>query len=599
MDAFSRLPLDLRMHHQLVVACHLRLEDATKLRRYGDDLGLKDELILTGEVSDDALRTLYRRCSVFAFPSLYEGLGLPLLEAMHCGAPVIAGANSSQIEVVGEAGILVNASDPLAISRGLNELLANPEIAAEFARKGMIRASTFGWERSASRVLKAIETEVKPRTIRRDPGHSSRRRIAVVAPFRPKKSGISSYIEWLISKLAKTYRIDLYHDSGYVPDLGLRPEGFSCFDYRLFDAHSKHRRYDTILYQMGNSVYHGFLYEMMLKHPGIVTLHDFSLAGFHYWRASESNDPEAVFRREIAQCEGERAPEILEGLPVWRSEIGGVQDAFTRRGIHLNRSVFLAAKHVVLHSPGMVNAIDAELAEKVRVIPHGAWPSPISADLRQKSRATLGLADSDILFGSFGFLSRSKMNVEALQAFAEIPSAQFVFVGQDCENGEAQQAAKSLGIEHRVRFLGHRTDAEFETLIAAVDIGVSLRRPPTYGETSGALLNLLRRGIPTIVSDVGSFADYPDDVVSKVNDCASLINAMRTLVSKPDDCHDLGKRAFQHVAEHHAWPLVAEHYAALIEESTTLRSPPYETIHQKTGVENLGSWQPRATSLCP
>ena len=68
-------------------------------------------MILTGEVSDEALRVLYRRCAAFVLPSLYEGFGLPLLEAMHCGAVVIAGNNSSQVEVVGDAGLLVNASD--------------------------------------------------------------------------------------------------------------------------------------------------------------------------------------------------------------------------------------------------------------------------------------------------------------------------------------------------------------------------------------------------------------------------------------------------------------------------------------------------------
>ena len=81
------------------------------MRQYARDRGVDDQLVLTDWLADTALRVLYQRCAAFVFPSSYEGFGLPILEAMHCGAPVIAGNNSSQIEVVGDAGLLFNVAD--------------------------------------------------------------------------------------------------------------------------------------------------------------------------------------------------------------------------------------------------------------------------------------------------------------------------------------------------------------------------------------------------------------------------------------------------------------------------------------------------------
>src|SRR6202034_3301666 len=76
--------------------------------------------------------------------------------------------------------------------------------------------------------------------------------------------------------------------------------------------------------------------------------------------------------------------------------------------------------------------------------------------------------------------------------------------------------AWALGLADRVRFLGRQPAADYDDLIAATDVGVNLRLPPTNGETSAALLNLLASGVATVVTDVATFADYPDTVVRKV-----------------------------------------------------------------------------------
>lgn len=112
-------------------------------------LGLAGRVIFTGYVGDDQLPFLYRAAEALVFPSLFEGFGLPLLEAMACGTPVVTSNVSSMPEVVGDAGLLVDPTSEADIARGIEEALADAATGAELARKGLARARAFTWERTA------------------------------------------------------------------------------------------------------------------------------------------------------------------------------------------------------------------------------------------------------------------------------------------------------------------------------------------------------------------------------------------------------------------------------------------------------------------
>jgi len=105
-----------------------------------------------GRVDADQLPQLYRAATAFAFPSLYEGFGLPPLEAMASGVPVAASNRSSLPEVVGDAGILFDPEDERAIREALRKLLSDSSLRAEFAAKGLERAREFSWNRAAERM---------------------------------------------------------------------------------------------------------------------------------------------------------------------------------------------------------------------------------------------------------------------------------------------------------------------------------------------------------------------------------------------------------------------------------------------------------------
>jgi glycosyltransferase involved in cell wall biosynthesis len=116
-------------------------------------LALAEEVIFTGFVDDDDLPDLYRGASLFVFPSLYEGFGLPILEAMASGVPVVTSDTASMPEVAGDAAILVDPHNPRAVAEAMAQVLAEDTLREALAQKGLARARRFTWDTVAQKTL--------------------------------------------------------------------------------------------------------------------------------------------------------------------------------------------------------------------------------------------------------------------------------------------------------------------------------------------------------------------------------------------------------------------------------------------------------------
>jgi alpha-1,3-rhamnosyl/mannosyltransferase len=122
------------------------------LRRVMESAGVRADVRFFGFVPQTTLAALYRLASVFAFPSLYEGFGLPPLEAMACGTPVLTSRISSLPEVVGDAAVLVDPYDVEDIAHGLERLLGDAALRASLVEKGRVRVGNFSWDRSVTAI---------------------------------------------------------------------------------------------------------------------------------------------------------------------------------------------------------------------------------------------------------------------------------------------------------------------------------------------------------------------------------------------------------------------------------------------------------------
>ncbi len=125
------------------------LQGGSEIHETIQSLGLQDIVVLTGHVSDERLPGLYAQAKMLAMPSLYEGFGLPVVESMAAGAPVVASNTSSFPEVAGDAALLVPPTDEHAFAQAMDDILSNASMAEELRRKGLAQSSRFSWRRSA------------------------------------------------------------------------------------------------------------------------------------------------------------------------------------------------------------------------------------------------------------------------------------------------------------------------------------------------------------------------------------------------------------------------------------------------------------------
>lgn len=158
IEAYAALPAHLRDRHQLLFAGQMPENEITRLSQISRRAGLKDdELILTGYVSDEELIQLYNLCKLFVFPSWHEGFGLPALEAMACGAPVIGASTSSLPEVIGLPEALFNPFDIGAISYKMAQALGDDVFRSWLSDHGQKQAKKFSWDETARRAIRAWE----------------------------------------------------------------------------------------------------------------------------------------------------------------------------------------------------------------------------------------------------------------------------------------------------------------------------------------------------------------------------------------------------------------------------------------------------------
>jgi glycosyltransferase involved in cell wall biosynthesis len=142
--------------HRLVIAGKKGWLYRGFFRRLREE-GLEGEVVFLGFVPDDDLPPLYGGADLFLFPSLYEGFGLPPLEAMACGAPVICSDSSSLPEVVGDAALLVPPLDVRAWAEALRRLLGDADLRADLQARGLARAREFSWARAARATVEVYQ----------------------------------------------------------------------------------------------------------------------------------------------------------------------------------------------------------------------------------------------------------------------------------------------------------------------------------------------------------------------------------------------------------------------------------------------------------
>jgi len=411
---------------------------------------------------------------------------------------------------------------------------------------------------------------------------SHRPRLAYVSPLPPERSGISDYSAELLPELIRHYDIDLIIDQTQVS----LPSTLSHCPVRSVGwLKANADLYDRIVYHFGNSPFHKHMFDLLDEVPGIVVLHDFFLSGIVEHLETRGSSP-GSWAAELYNAHGYRA--LRHYLQVHDKE-------FIVRSYPCNYRVLHAAEGVIVHS-----AYAKELAARWyghhaahhwRVIPHLRVP-PAPEKQRAEARRLLGIAENQFLVCSFGHMGPLKLNHRLFDAWlasslAGDSECLLVFVGENDGGPYGNQLNESIQKHRRgsqIRISGWASMDTFREYLAAADVGVQLRTH-SRGETSGAVLDCMNYGLPTIVNANGSMAELPGESVIMLPDDfsdAELAAALEKLRHDPDFRLRLGSSAKAHIRQHHNPETITRLYVDAIE--TFARGP---EIHRSRAIDTI------------
>lgn len=565
IEAWSKLPAALRQAHQLLFAGRMPDGNVSELRHIAKRHGLKDdELLFSGYVSDEDLVQLYNLCKLYVFPSWHEGFGLPALEAMACGAPVIGANTTSLPEVIGLEEALFDPFDVTSISEKVARALEDEAFNGRLRTHGLQQAKRFSWEETAKRAILAWES-LHNKQLEQSPipsQHRSKPKLAYVSPMPPERTGIADYSAELLPALSAHYDIELVVAQERVDDPWVNEHG-NVRDEAWLRTHA--HEVDRVLYQVGNSPFHRHMLRLLEDIPGTVVLHDFYLSGLMAWQ-------------EL--CGGE--------VGAWTTALydshgyAAVRDRFcnseeAKRRYPVNWQVLRHAQGVIVHSEysrrlaqqwyGRDASKDWEIVPLLR--------APQSKITRERARKCLGIDPSEFIVCSFGFLADVKLNHRLLSVWldsklARDASCRLVFVGEN--DGGAYGASlltliRESGLEKRIKITGFASPETFRQYLAVADIAIQLRTL-SRGETSAAVLDCMKNGLPLVVNANGSMAELDANAVWMLPDefsDAELKDALEALWSDSDRRHALGAKARQIILDRHTPAACARQYAQAIE----------------------------------
>ena len=502
---FARFMADRRPPQatpKLAIVCKMSDPGKASLLELAVSLGLPDDsLICTGFVSDEAFVALNRSARAMVFPSFYEGLGLPILEAYACGIPVMGSDNSSIRDLV-HPQCRFDPTDPDAIAGALARLCDDPSLATVSIAFGQAVLTQLSWDRSAGLVAEAISSPPRPA-----PAANLRPRIAVAGVLPPQGTGIAAYtLRHMQSRHWGTdFFTDAYPRSGSVADGGELLPGNRVIPQEILSLALRREPYGHAIFVLGNSPHHEGALKAMLS-----TRLD---ASAKRWVYLHEADIWALLSGFLGAQSKSMLPEEPaagpRGAPLWihraLKEFPGLRPSlqFLRRKGRLDG--------LFVNSLACRDLIQAALGEEAK-----GWDiRTLFLPMAPPAPAPKSLSSDALRVGFFGVPAVNKLPdlvVAAFNLLVKERKAHLTLAGWGVQRFAEERSL--LGRED-ITCLESPSDELLAQAMAGVDVAVQLRIP-TLGESSGVVGQLLALGKPVIVTGEGSYAELDDAWVSKV-----------------------------------------------------------------------------------
>lgn len=563
VEAFAKAKVDnpntVMDTTKLYLVCKCSEETKREFNKFLLEHKVENDVILTGFITDQELGDLYNTCDLFFFPSLYEGFGLPILEALLAGRYVLSGDNSSLPEVGKSYVDYCDAMDITQMSQKLYEAMmkaTNESDDKKNERKEY--ALQYSWQRTAKETLDFLTLSDK--TI-----NSSRVKVAMVTPWLPQETGIAAYMQKLMPYLCNYMDIDLFVDDTYI-----KLKDFLTYEqgrmYSINDLVDKQNEYQTIVYHLGNnSEFHTKIYEMALKVPGIVEVHDYIIHPFMY-HSFYLNNKKEVYKEALAYY-GRKGKEHFEEVDK------GIAETEIQK-FPMIEYVCSKSKGSIVHSRWVADQL--QNIENVQVIPLAVFDSNEKQEQYNKKEfcTKYDIERQQYIIGCMGFVNRNKRPNIILEAVSRLKMIGYpikiVFFGKAAEYGEELKAlARELNIENDIVITGFISEKEYLEGLYFSDLIINLRYP-SMGESSATLCEAFKYAKPVVVSNINQYKEFPDEICWKLdigeNEVDQLVMYIIKLCKENKIRKTLGENAMEYSMKVLSAEIIAKRYLEVFKE---------------------------------
>ena len=532
LQAWAALSPALRTSYPLVVQCHLQPDAREHLLARSAELGIAAQVVFTGAVSDAELIDLLRGASLVVFPSLYEGLGLPILEAQACGAAVICGDNSSLRELVSDPSARFDAESVPDIASVIERFLLDPRARQELATTAVDKR--YQWSEVARLVAdtykKYLDAPFDSEVIAaaQESGVVSRPfRLALASPMPPQLCGPAGYFADLVKYLPDLCELTVFTSADPLEVELPREVRVERLD-ALEVIEAIEGPFDEVLYFLGNSEFHIAELLQLQRRPGAVFLHDARLTILYTeMHRRYPNLMDETFGQALHRMYPGRYPAPMGGAQYLPLDEEGVF------GVLMVADVARLATRLFVHSEHAADLIELDCGRRAEVL----FPIPCPVAEQNEAERNDAPAESHSekstgrpLIASFGFVSPAKRSELLVDLMQDLPQADLALVGHSGESflEDLRTAAQAQGTADQVTVTGKVASSEYQDWLSKTTIAVQLRLF-SNGESSASVGETLAAGIPTVVTDIGTFSEYPDDTVVKLPRNVSRLELAKAL----------------------------------------------------------------------
>ncbi len=569
--AYGTLPEQLKNSYQLAIVCSMDDNEKKRLYEYALKNSVsKDQIVFTGFVSDEEIVALYNLCHAFVFPSWHEGFGLPVLEALLCGKPVITSNRSSLPEVIQYDDALFDPHDPNDIAQKIEKVLTDETYRAALITHAKKQALKFSWNITANKLLDNLtlftnDFKRKHKTISNLPAkkdNERRLKLAFLSPVPPERSGISYYSADLIPHLSLYYDIELITTAEKVTDEWIS-KYVTVHSVEWFSENAD--KFDRILYQVGNSHFHEHMFTLIKSFPGVSVLHDFYVSGVLSWMEHQGK-LDGDFSGSLNYSHG------IKSL-IFNEQFKYNNEAIIKYPCNLE--VLNHSRGIIFHSANSIKLTDNwygnRFYDKLKVIPLLRPRVDVTKEKKELARSSLSINKDSLVIISLGFLAPTKLNHKLIHSFKKLTvnnnNLRLVFVGQHAEGEYGDEIRSLIEDNENIDVTGWVSDDTYKNWLLAADIGVQLRTM-SRGETSAAVLDCMNYGLATIVNSNGSMTDLTN--VIKIDEeftIDDLYSELKHLILNNGVRERLSIEGSELIKDIHSPERCAKSYYEFIEES--------------------------------